>query len=79
MILTDPRFFFFFFFQVLFTTTSFSSVLSCEDLLISQSIMFPRHLSFAETFYTKSWRFYQVLILMHQIKCQDLSLFGLRS
>ena len=45
----------------------------------TQSIMFPRHLSFAETFYTKSWRLYQVLILMHQIKCQDLSLFGLRS
>ena len=45
----------------------------------TQSIMFPRHLSFAETFYTKSWRFYQVLILMHQIKCKDLSLFGLRS
>ena len=31
----------------------------------TQSFMFPRHLSFAETCQTKSWRLYQVLILMH--------------
>ena len=43
----------------------------------TQSFMFPRHLSFAETCQTKSWRFYQVLILMHLKKWQDLSLFGL--
>ena len=30
----------FFFFQVLFTTTRFSSVLSCEDLLISLLYLF---------------------------------------
>ena len=32
--------------------------------------MFPLHLRFAETCYTKFWRFYQVSIIFPERKCQ---------